>query len=646
MSTPTSRVLGAGIGRARPPGGSYKKWFGTVHNDGDGSVLRRLVSNIGRAHDDRILTYALVGPPEVSSDSAERVSGTGGVRNERSGFAGQEHHHLAVECADRKGPRAVRSILCDGLEGLAVGGVWLTPTAAAGTELAVGYATKDPEVYDSLPPDRKKEAYGLRRDQSVLEVGTIATFVDQGKRTDIDKFKELVSTGEIRSYPEALHLASGLCARAKGFVLDYLRESQGQPFELRSDARLRNWQRQLIDHLCGPYNDRRVMFVVDRKGSAGKTWFTQHCQLLMDRNTGEDDRRIVCDLRPGKVDNVASTLRADASIFLMDCPREATEFLQYRSLEEIKDRAVANHKYQSSILYLKENHLVVFMNELPDPTRLSQDRYVTWELSERDLEYYEPPSDNGHGPEFSSDNAGDGPSDNMTSLEEALLKEATVSTTDVATAWKGRRVLTSAEAGAQLCPASHFWDLASGMTGMGVESYEDATAARRRFHVSRAVNPRAVGIAEAKLGAPLRSIDSMVVDLTYWPTARDVWSRCFNMRSGRVVGTSYRDLNGIKYCSVDGWWYDLRLDDSKDRSPPGSDRMSFGLDHALRQQYENAAGNPRRNIVEDDFCMVRMSTGVSPNYEDALLYLPLKDWVTEYTAGSLTRVGVNINLWG
>jgi hypothetical protein len=67
-------------------------------------------------------------------------------------------------------------------------------------------------------------------------------------------------------------------------------------------------------------------------------------------------------------------------MLLMDCPRSRVECMQYHFLEDIKDGRVHNSKYESYTKRLKPCHVVVFMNELPDSTKLSSDRYVIKQL--------------------------------------------------------------------------------------------------------------------------------------------------------------------------------------------------------------------------------------------------------------------------
>jgi hypothetical protein len=84
---------------------------------------------------------------------------------------------------------------------------------------------------------------------------------------------------------------------------------------------------------------------------------------------------------PGKKADMARILREDCKVFFFDCPpSKQGEFIQYDLLEEIKNGYVFSGKYHRVIKKFKTPHVVVCMNELPDMTKLSHDRYTIKKL--------------------------------------------------------------------------------------------------------------------------------------------------------------------------------------------------------------------------------------------------------------------------
>lgn len=130
----------------------------------------------------------------------------------------------------------------------------------------------------------------------------------------------------------------------------------------------REWQDVLDQELEEPADDRKILFYVDTEGGQGKTWFQQWYLTKFPEK--------VQVLGLGKRDDMAHSIDATKSIFFVNVPRGSMEFLQYSVLEMLKDRMVYSPKYNSTMKILMRNpHVVVFANEMPDEGRLSNDRY-------------------------------------------------------------------------------------------------------------------------------------------------------------------------------------------------------------------------------------------------------------------------------
>lgn len=84
---------------------------------------------------------------------------------------------------------------------------------------------------------------------------------------------------------------------------------------------------------------------------------------------------------PGKKADMAYTIIETKRVFFFDCPRSKQgEFIQYDFLEEVKNGYFFSPKYESRFKRLLTPHIVVMMNEHPDKTKLSADRFTIIEL--------------------------------------------------------------------------------------------------------------------------------------------------------------------------------------------------------------------------------------------------------------------------
>jgi hypothetical protein len=206
-----------------------------------------------------------------------------------------------------------------------------------------------------------------KKDDDFSEVGIPPQPSPQGTKkgnSEIEEFKQSVKEG-VTDVAELRELHSGVCAQFPKFVVQYLDDLR--PKHAVAAHPLRLWQQELYGVLILPPDERLIEFVVDRTGNQGKSWFARYYTDM------HDNAQIVI---PGKKADMALTIREEAKVFFFDCPRSKQgEYIQYDFLEELKNGLIFSPKYESKIKKLATPHVVVLMNEHPDETKLSGDRY-------------------------------------------------------------------------------------------------------------------------------------------------------------------------------------------------------------------------------------------------------------------------------
>lgn len=205
--------------------------------------------------------------------------------------------------------------------------------------------------------------YGLNSD--VKEFGERSHC---GKRNDLEAFKLTVKDGEtnLKTLREE---HSQVMAKYPRFASEYIRDQIEDP-PVPSHP-LRPWQQDLNQRLIHEPNDRDVVFVVDKKGKQGKSWFAKYYRSLHDN---------AFLMRPGKHADMCHMLPNSLRVLFIDCTRTQVEYLPYTFIEEVKDGEVQSGKYEGSTKRFKPPHVVVMMNIMPDFEKLSEDRYVVIEL--------------------------------------------------------------------------------------------------------------------------------------------------------------------------------------------------------------------------------------------------------------------------
>lgn len=201
-------------------------------------------------------------------------------------------------------------------------------------------------------------------------------FTERGERPQTQQEKGMVGKArEIERWQDALEHAR--CGNFEAIPADIYIRYRSTIHAIHRDMQcappvqphaLRDWQAELNEMLNREPDDRKVIFVVDANGSAGKTWFSQYysnnhpnCQII----------------GSGKYDAMAYMLKLDNRVLFINCPRSQNEYLAYGFLEAVKDRMVNCPKYESQMKMLERQcHVVVMMNQEPDENALSKDRYI------------------------------------------------------------------------------------------------------------------------------------------------------------------------------------------------------------------------------------------------------------------------------
>lgn len=117
----------------------------------------------------------------------------------------------------------------------------------------------------------------------------------------------------------------------------------------------KKWQDEVNIYLDAPV-DRRICFVVDADGGAGKTTF---CKFLSRFRENCQYFRVL------KKEDLFHMAQLSTNTFLLDVPRAEAEFLNYASLEALKDGIWTSGKYQGKTRNGENCWVVVFLNSEP-----------------------------------------------------------------------------------------------------------------------------------------------------------------------------------------------------------------------------------------------------------------------------------------
>lgn len=210
-----------------------------------------------------------------------------------------------------------------------------------------------------LEPMRAKieeaSAYVQKEDSRVAGPWVYGEMIKKGsnKRSLMEKYKEDPESMELEDPGRARR------CRAKLAMEEFTELYEG--LELN-----RPWQIQLSERLKMTPDDRTIIWVYGPHGGEGKTHYAK--QLLKEGYFYS---------RGGKrVDVTYAYIMDPTRHVVIDIPRDQQEFINYSLIEMFKDRIIQSDKYEPcTVPLINYVHVVVFANMLPDPTKISEDRY-------------------------------------------------------------------------------------------------------------------------------------------------------------------------------------------------------------------------------------------------------------------------------
>lgn len=141
------------------------------------------------------------------------------------------------------------------------------------------------------------------------------------------------------------------------------------------------WQKTVKEITEGPINARDINCIIDPIGNTGKSVFCKYMAFhhkipVMGWSRTNDILYLVSQI-PNK------------RCYMFDLARTRSKELAegdiYSAMEGIKNGLFMNSKYQCTMVTMQHPHLWIFTNTMPQLTAMSADRWVLWEIKNKEL---------------------------------------------------------------------------------------------------------------------------------------------------------------------------------------------------------------------------------------------------------------------
>lgn len=153
--------------------------------------------------------------------------------------------------------------------------------------------------------------------------------------------------------------------------------------KLACETTMYDWQKELDSIVTREPDDRVIYWYWSDKGCTGKTTFARylHRKYGFIALSGR-----AADMKHAIVEYVKTNMTTPTGI-VINIPRSVDAgFISYTGFEEIKDMFFFSGKYEGGMVDGNPPHLIVFANEMPDTSKMSDDR---WSIKCLDPDDYE-----------------------------------------------------------------------------------------------------------------------------------------------------------------------------------------------------------------------------------------------------------------
>jgi hypothetical protein len=142
----------------------------------------------------------------------------------------------------------------------------------------------------------------------------------------------------------------------------------------------RDWQREIIEEIKTRPDPRRVVWIYDPLGNAGKSFLAKH--LGQYRGAFVSTKANTYHVATALDEFISKNGQDSVLVVIFNFTRQQENHKIYQALEELKDGMMTTEKYKGKTMFFPNPHLICMANYIPDVTSMTADR---WDI--RALQY-------------------------------------------------------------------------------------------------------------------------------------------------------------------------------------------------------------------------------------------------------------------
>ena len=148
-----------------------------------------------------------------------------------------------------------------------------------------------------------------------------------------------------------------------------------EEIEIIADKDLRPFQKELLDICLSKSDKRKIYWIYDKYGNAGKTQFLKYMFVKYGAIFSYGGKK--ADIINLVFNNKKYLLESKNKIMFYNFARDIdNKCISYESMEQIKDGAISNTKFECGCFVCNAPHIIVFANCTPCLAKLTADKWI------------------------------------------------------------------------------------------------------------------------------------------------------------------------------------------------------------------------------------------------------------------------------